>query len=77
MNKQRRKTLRELYDIIAEAKDNLEMVMEEEEEYRDNIPENLQGSERYEKAEEAVYNLEEAISNIEEALSLIEETIYK
>ena len=53
MNKVRRKELQELYDIISEAKDRLEMLHDEEEEYKDNMPENLQSSERYEKAEAA------------------------
>ena len=54
MNKVRRKELQELYDIISEAKDRLEMLYDEEEEYKDNMPENLQSSERYERAEAAV-----------------------
>lgn len=41
MNKVRRKELQELYDIISEAKDSLEMLHDEEEEYKDNMPENL------------------------------------
>lgn len=73
MNKLRRKTLQELYDIIAEAKDNLDAVRGEEEEYKDNIPENLQSSERYERAEAAVDALESAVSSLEEALDYIEE----
>lgn len=73
MNKARRKTLQELYDIITEAKDNLDAVRGEEEEYKDNIPENLQGSERYERAESAVDALESAVSSLEEALDYIEE----
>lgn len=72
MNKARRKELEELYDIIFEAKDRLEMLHDEEEEYRDNIPENLQGSERYERAEEAVDALDSAMSSLEEALNYIE-----
>lgn len=73
MNKVRRKTLQDLYDIIADAKDNLDEVRGEEEEYKDNMPENLQGSERYERAEAAVSALESAISSLEEALGYIEE----
>ena len=72
MNKARKKKLEELYDIIYEAKDRLEMLHDEEEEYRDNIPENLQGSERYERAEEAVDALDFAMSSLEEALNYIE-----
>ena len=65
--------MQELYDIISEAKDRLEMLHDEEEEYMENIPENLQSSERYEKAEAAVSALESAISSLEEALDYIEE----
>lgn len=73
MNKVRRKTLQDLYNIIADAKDALEEVRDEEECYKDNIPENLQGSECYERAEAAVNALESAVSSLEEALDYIEE----
>ena len=72
MNKVRRKELQELYDIISEAKDRLEM-LHDEEEYKDNIPENLQSSERYERAEAAVDALDSAVSSLKEALDYIEE----
>lgn len=73
MNKVRRKELQEIYDIISEVKERLETVHDEEEEYKDNIPENLQGSERYERAEAAVDALDSAVSSLEEALDHIEE----
>lgn len=72
MNKVRRKELQELYDIISEAKDRLEM-LHDEEEYKDNMPENLQSSERYERAEAAVDALDSAVTSLEEALDYIEE----
>lgn len=72
MNKVRRKELQELYDIISEAKDRLEM-LHDEEDYKDNMPENLQISERYERAEAAVDALDSAVSSLEEALDYIEE----
>ena len=62
-------------ELIEQAKEILEMVMEAEEEARDNIPESLQGSERYEKAEEACDNLFEAIGYIEEAADSIEAAV--
>lgn len=40
---------------------------EEEQDCLDNLPENLQGSERYEKMEEAVSLLESAAEEIESA----------
>ena len=73
MNKIRRKTLNEIYDKLAELKDLLEEVMSEEEDYKDNMPENLQNSERYEIAENACDNMDSAISSLEEALDYIEE----
>lgn len=73
MNNPRRKALQDLYNIILEAKEKLETVRDEEDEYKENIPENLQGSERYERAEAAVDSLADAIYSLEEALDSIEE----
>lgn len=48
MNRERRKNLQSIADQLEELKSSLEDLQSEEEDYRDNIPENLQGSERYE-----------------------------
>ena len=53
MNKARRKNLQAIIDQLEALKGSLEDLRAEEEEYRDNIPENMQESERYEKADEA------------------------
>lgn len=45
MNRIRRKALRELQDQLEALKGQLETLSDEEAEYRDNIPENLWGSE--------------------------------
>lgn len=47
MNKIRRKNLQSIIDQLEELKGSLEDLQAEEEEYRDNIPENMQESERY------------------------------
>ena len=47
MNKQRRNTLGEIRAKLEELRDILEEVKDEEECCKDNMPENLQGSERY------------------------------
>ncbi|WP_434510049.1 hypothetical protein [Desulfitobacterium sp. AusDCA] len=39
------------------------------------MPENLQGFERYEKADEACSNLYDAVSNLEEAIENIEAAV--
>ena len=72
MNKYRRKELSTLLTTLEEVKGTLETLKEEEEEYRDNMPENLWGSERYEKAEEAISNMEDAINSLEDAISSID-----
>lgn len=72
MNRLRRKALAELAAQIEELRDQLDSIMCEESEYRDNIPENLQGSERYESACEACDNMDCAITALEEALEYIE-----
>lgn len=72
MNKIRRKSLQALMDQLEEIKGALEDLQSEEEEYRDNMPENLWGSERYEKAEEAISNMEDAVSTLEDVISCIE-----
>ena len=72
MNKARRKALDEVISKIEEAKELLENLQAEEEEYRDNMPENLQGSERYEAADAAVDDMSSAVDALDEAISSIE-----
>ena len=72
MNKARRKALDEVISKIEEAKELLENLQAEEEEYRDNMRENLQGSERYEAADAAVDNMSSAVDALDEAISSIE-----
>lgn len=72
MNKYRRKSLQDIIDQLEELKGSLEDLQAEEEEYRDNMPENLQGSERYERADNACDSLADAVSNLEETISSIE-----
>ena len=75
MNKLRRKSLSDLVYQIECIKLSIELTLEDEEEYRDNIPENLQGSERYEKADIACSSLEDAISCLEDAINNIQTAI--
>ena len=75
MNKIRRKALADLVEHFEVLKEELESPMEKEEEYRDNMPENLQGSERYEKADAACDNLSDAVDSLEESISSIQTVI--
>ena len=75
MNKARRKTLAEAMDLMYRAKDILEGVRDEEEEAFNNIPENLEGSERYETAEQTLDTINEAYDSLEEMLENLEEVL--
>ena len=68
MNKIRRKNLQTIIDRLEDIKADLEEITYEEEEYRDNIPENLQSSEKYDRADEACDNLNEVIDSITTAM---------
>lgn len=72
MNKIRRKSLEEVIAKIQGLSEEIESLMADEEEYRDNMPENLQGSERYEKADEACSAMQDAIDNLEESVENLE-----
>ena len=75
MNKVRRKNLQSIADQLEYLKSQIEDICSDEEEYRDNIPENMQGSERYEKADAACDNLSDAVDNLEEVIYSIESAI--
>ena len=75
MNKDRRKRLQEAIDLIESARTIVEECRDEEEEYRDNMPENLQDSDKYYMADEAVDNLTSALESLEDVTSPIEEAI--
>jgi len=85
MNKTRRKqiekALEELTGIkerIEEFKSMVEGIKDEEQDYYDNVPENLQGTERYETSEQAADNLDvafQAIESVESSLEEVEESL--
>jgi len=85
MNNQRRKDLKaiqerfsDLQSTITELLSDLESLKDEEQEYFDNMPEGLQGSEKGEKAENAISYLDEAIGegeNIHGSIDSIIESI--
>ena len=69
MNRYNRKEIENIIDTIEELKNDLEVLLSEEQEKRDNMPENLEFSECVEVMDNAISNLDEAISNIDEVLS--------
>jgi len=75
MNKQRRKELDTIYRKIENLLQDLETVCGEEQDAYDNIPENLQDSERGETMYNAIDNMESALSSLEEAMDYIQEAV--
>ena len=75
MNKTRRQQLRKWLEDIENIKGELETICSDEQDYYDNIPENLQSSDRANDSEEAIEQMEEAVSSIEDAISVIEEIV--
>lgn len=73
MNKARRKNLKQAMLYLDMAFNLVENARDDEQDCLDNMPENLEYSERYEKMENAVEKLEDAISSIEEAKDALEE----
>ena len=73
MNKNRRDLLKRAVSALETAEGYVNTALDQEQDCFDNLPENLEGSERYEKMEAAIEKLEEAIENIDGAKTCIEE----
>lgn len=59
-----RTSIESLKKNIDDAQSKLETIKDEEEEAMNNMPESLQGTERYEKCENAVDDLSDAIDSL-------------
>ena len=75
MNRERRKQLRKLSAKVDDLKCELESILWDEQDYYDNIPENLQYSARATESEDAIEKMEDAISCFEEAIGAIEDIV--
>ena len=77
MNNQRRKEIELVADAIRTNLLRLEELIDEEREYFESIPENLQETERAQRSEELADIMEEAKSEIEDKLDELTEEIYQ
>ena len=75
MNKIRREKLTEIISKLEDLRFDIDFYMEEEKDARDNLPENLEGSERYERMDTAAGALEEAVFDIDSAIEEIQNAI--
>ena len=67
MNNRKRDLLKESKTLLGRASDLIAQVLEEEEDCLDNMPENLQASEKYERMENAIDKLESVIEHFDNA----------
>lgn len=72
MNKMRRKKISSIVSDLTRIQEEIESIRDDEQDYFDNMPENLQGSERGEIAESAIDALDAASGNLEEAIGNLE-----
>lgn len=75
MNRERRTTLKKATEYLDRAIDLISGARDDEQTSLDNLPENLQDSERSETMESAIESLEEAIDKIDEAKESIDYAI--
>lgn len=73
MNNARRKRICKIADALNELKSQIDELHDEEQEAFENIPESLQGTERYEIAGNAVDMLESASLRVENAITFLED----
>lgn len=73
MNNARRKAIGTIISTLEAAQYDVEAVAEEEQEYADGMPENLQGSEKFEKAEDVALELDQIQSELSDIISRLEE----
>ncbi len=72
MNKKKRIQLKEAEVLLARAMSIVEEVKDDEQMCIDNIPENLQESERYTMMENCIDNLDEALDCISQATDCLD-----
>ena len=75
MNNRRRERLRTAVDMLRQAKLIVDHAADEEQDALDNMPENLEDTERYSRMEEAADSLTDACDSIDDAIGSIEEAI--
>ena len=71
MNKERREILHKAVSLINDSIIKIRYACDSEQDAMDNVPENMQGSERYCSMENSVDHLEDAEKYLEDAIDSI------
>ena len=75
MNKTTRKELSGYLDELNEIKESIQGIADDEQDKSDNMPDNLQMSEKHDLYEEIAEKLNDSVSSLEEATDYIQEAI--
>ena len=75
MNNERRKMLRDAMSALAEVRAVIEQAASEEQDYLDNMPENMQDSDKAQRADEIASELTDIASEMEDLDTRIEECL--
>lgn len=70
MNKERRQTIANAITNLESALGLLEMARDEEQEYFDMMPENMQGGDKGDQVLETIDRLQEAVDSAEQAIEV-------
>lgn len=73
LNQERRRALQKAQRLLEDASEMVSQIMDEERDAFDNLPENLQDSERGSKMEDAIDAMESAIDSISEAIQYLDD----
>ncbi|BDT44501.1 hypothetical protein AGQ02_004401 [Salmonella enterica subsp. enterica serovar Takoradi] len=73
MNNQRRKWISEISNKLAALKDDLSNVLDEEQEYFDNMPVSFQSGSNGEISQMAISSIDNALCHIEDAIYSLSE----
>ena len=75
MNRERRERLSSIIQTLENCQADIDGMKDEEQEVFDNMPENLQGSERGESISEAIDNLDSATYSLSECIDSLNEIL--
>ena len=75
MNRQRRKSLQKVINTLEEQRDELQRLAEEEQESYENLPDNLNDTEKAVEMQENAEGLEESQSDIDDIIERLYEIL--
>lgn len=71
MNKKRKQSIALFASMLQDIYNKLDTILDDEQDYLDNMPENLQGGISADRSQEYIDNLTEALDYIDSAIDLL------